>query len=301
MEPRRYQQQPKPKYGNSVKDWKDEDKPYFETGNLGLLYTRRYYDGLESTDKEQGKYYEKRNANLLKQAKNVFNESELLECINREENPGSRTFSAKTLYPGLITGIGLSHSCNHTGELKFGMAFDHTTGMPYLPASSIKGSLRSVFPTGDSETDALRAAFISEKLGKKQKLEVRILQQLAVEIFGSEQDDVKQHIKGKDVFFDAFPDPKQCGKNGLLKIDYITPHTEGEFAEPKPISFMCIAPDVVFRFAFILTQTCIGDITIAPDEKCQLFKCILENIGIGAKTNVGYGRLEYVEESFQKN
>src|ERR1035437_1606321 len=50
-----------------------------------------------------------------------------------------------TTYPGLATGIGTMHETGEEGEYKLGLAFDHTTGLPFIPGQSVKGLLRSVF------------------------------------------------------------------------------------------------------------------------------------------------------------
>lgn len=258
--------------------------PYSESGNLGLLYTRRYYEGLTSdmlqkqqegqTEKERMKkieqYFKSRNNNFIGQGKKPI-DSSILQPYKSVEREGYKyqEFSLTTTYPGLILGIGLNHGTGLQNETKLGMDFDHTTGLPYLPASSVKGVLRAMFRT-----------FIIEN----HVVAIKEADDLVVTIFGSEHDD-NNHSQGSDIFFDAFPTTAQ---NGLFGLDYITPHTQGEFANPIPIQFMRILPGVTFRFSFLLKD---GKEWTA-EKKAAIFKEILSTVGIGAKTNVGYGQLE---------
>ncbi len=85
----------------------------------------------------------------------------------------------------------------------------------------------------------------------------------------------------RDVFFDAFP---KCDGKRLFAADNITPHPS-PFADPVPISFLKIRPDVEFRFFFSL-----HDGILTRRQKLLLFYKILCDRGIGAKTNLGYGR-----------
>ncbi len=52
-----------------------------------------------------------------------------------------------TTYPGLTTGVGMPHGIKEQNEdFKIGFYFDHTTGLPLIPGSSVKGALRAAFP-----------------------------------------------------------------------------------------------------------------------------------------------------------
>jgi hypothetical protein len=76
-----------------------------------------------------------------------------------------------------------------------------------------------------------------------------------------------------------------------LGFDFITPHKHKNdsaldpFTDPKPIKFLKILPGVQFRFQFGFKP---GLLTI--EEKKTLMYVILTEVGIGAKTNVGYGQ-----------
>jgi CRISPR-associated protein Cmr6 len=89
-------------------------------------------------------------------------------------------------------------------------------------------------------------------------------------------------VKG-DIFFDAVI-IKGNPQNRFLGDDYITPH-KAATKDPIPLRFIKILPEVSFRFAFLL-----HDGSITKEQKEALFKQIILDFGLGAKTNVGYGK-----------
>ena len=64
-------------------------------------------------------------------------------------------FELKTTYPGALIGSGLVHGVGDDHEIKIGFQFDYVSGLPYIPGSSVKGILRSMFGKAD---------YIKEKL-----------------------------------------------------------------------------------------------------------------------------------------
>ena len=113
-------------------------------------------------------------------------------------------------------------------------------------------------------------------------------------IFGDQQ--TTTSVYKRDVFLDAFL-VKSANKHGkFLANDYITPHLNKKneelspFTNPNPIQFLKVLPKVTFRFEFILTNE-----GLPVNIKLELFKQILLDLGIGAKTNVGYGQFEREE------
>lgn len=196
----------------------------------------------------------------------------------------------KVHYPGLITGVGITHEANIEGEFKLGMHFDYTYGMPVVYGSSVKGVLRSVF------RDEVYIQSLINRISKK-NIDVK---ELFEDIFEGnerdpEHDDVVEHIKAyksksiykRDLFFDAViikPD-----SNGhILETDYITPH-KNPLKNPVPISFVKIASGCNIEFRFRLV-----DSILTRQEKYSLFLLILQEFGVGAKTNVGYGNMQMI-------
>jgi len=113
--------------------------------NAGLLYYRHYYSGVDFSNHGNG--IERHNGSLFYQ-----NHKTLYAITFPGEMPfvypdfGNNTFELTTTNPGLLLGSGYAHGSGLLGEMKIGFYFDHTTGLPVIPGSSIKGVLRSVFP-----------------------------------------------------------------------------------------------------------------------------------------------------------
>lgn len=190
-------------------------------------------------------------------------------------NNDNNRFKLKVQYPGLVTGVGISHETKITGEFKLGVHFDWTYGMPVVYGSSVKGVLKSYFKD-----------FYKPKEGLQPTAEDAI-----EDIFNGG----KKSIYNRDVFFDAViiqPDKK----GHILCSDSITPHGDNPLKNPVPITFLKIAPGCKLEFRFKLVPTEIvknGNILkISAQEKLDIFKKILTTVGIGAKTNVGYGQLK---------
>ncbi|NLD50275.1 MAG: type III-B CRISPR module RAMP protein Cmr6, partial [Clostridiaceae bacterium] len=103
----------------------------------------------------------------------------------------------------------------------------------------------------------------------------------------------KENTAMRDVFYDAVI-VKAGKENRLLGLENITPHKTSEteyngLTEPNPLTLLKVIPNVVFLFRFRLT-----DKVLNTDTKLNLFNQILIDMGVGAKTNTGFGVLEEV-------
>ena len=150
--------------------------------------------------------------------------------------------------------IGVSTSL---GKLIFdsGISFDPYMNLPYIPASEIKGIVRS---------------YIEDKLGEQD----------AEEIFGNEE------REGNVNFTDAYP---TSSENFLFVPDVITPHynkkkSEAD-AEPTPVIHLTIAPKVTFRFLIYYKREDVGK------PICDSLPMIIIR-GLGARSSVGYSLFE---------
>jgi len=207
-----------------------------------------------------------------------------------------QNFELETTYPGLLIGSGYAHEMGIMGELKLGFFFDHTTGMPIVPGSSVKGVLKSAFPSFGSKKkyQVERARYIyqilnnlekcPEEISKEDEAKINLLEK---EIFEGESKGKPISIYERDIFFDAIIVKSNNRENKFLASDYITPHGNNPLKNPTPLQFLKILPQVVFRFQFDLK-----DGVISAKAKKALFQKILEDQGIGAKTNVGYGQFK---------
>lgn len=116
--------------------------------------------------------------------------------------------------------------------------------------------------------------------------------ELEAYIFGNSINKKKPQYKVNTYEQDIFYDAIIVSSGKILATDAITPHRWNpellELAAPNPITMIRIRPNVRFRFQFSLKET----LGITSDQKLKIFTYILKDIGIGAKTNVGYGALE---------
>jgi CRISPR-associated protein Cmr6 len=157
--------------------------------------------------------------------------------------------------------------------LEVGIRLHHTYGMPLLPASALKGLCRRV--------------------ARLLKHENKLSDDAIDALFGFSRD--TQAAAGAVVFYDAWYVPR-CEDDTPFHRDVITVHHPAyygsgevaptDFDDPTPVPFLVIKPGAQFL--------CVLD---APDHRWADFaqKMLLwglENLGVGAKTNAGYGYLK---------
>ncbi len=257
----------------------------FKSKNLSYMFNKEYYYKVTNPDGSAKNKDDVKNVNL---------DFISLGVTLEEKNLGKHSISLQVQYPGLLIGIGNSHSGatiageNIKGEIGLGFTFDYVTGIPYISASTVKGVLRSAFSLGNGE-------YIRTCLDNKE-IDVKALEK---EIFEGIKGEEKLHPYETDTFFDAFPSPKTPKEETdelfyLMELDSISPHGNDPFVEPNTLSLVKIKPGVVFDFAFTLY-----DGLVSAQKKLALFTQILLDFGIGAKTNVGYGLLREVNPDFK--
>lgn len=159
----------------------------------------------------------------------------------------------------------------------------HIYGIPYIPASAIKGVVRSYIIL---ECFADELEKYKDKYNKFEE-EVLFKCDWFVDIFGS------QDQEGKIIFFDTFSTTKST-----IKVDIMNPHYGHYYNDgkaptddknPIPINFLTVE-NTTFEF-FVASKEKI-------DEKfIELFKEALTEHGIGAKTAVGYGYFEEAKKN----
>ena len=203
--------------------------------------------------------------------------------------------------PGLLIGSGLAHGLPGSEEdVKTGLQFDYTSGLPVIPGSSVKGVIRSAFPTikedkeQSNEADAEKLNYIKSLIADIPEFSSLVLEDNDILELGN------QMFNHGDIFADALlvgygTRMKQHGPvKQVLTEDYITPHTGGPLAQPIPIKIVKVAPGVTFAFCFKFNETKIGAKVVSASMKKALCAAILQELGVGAKTNVGYGVLKVV-------
>lgn len=241
------------------------------------------------------------------------------------KHPDAISFPLRTTYPGLLLGAGYAHPAiekpdkekNIEGDYHLGFFFDHTTGLPVIPGTSVKGVLKSVFPSEiKSSFNDEKKKEVIEKNELKLKYVNSIINEKKYNFKVIEENWKKVFFERKQVFLDAYLTnvddnitvvyPKDSGKKDkvgkpimtddpqieahLFAEDYITPHGNDIFKEPTPIRFLKVASEVTFTFQFLLKDYSDSDGTITKEQIAELFKQIILDFGIGAKRNVGYGQ-----------
>lgn len=270
----------------------------FSSKNMSYIYYHEYFKGLEERKEKSGLVYELgrqkksseeqfRDRNMaLQDFKFDLSLSPLEHLKNASKGVASvKTFSLETIYPGLMIGTGNPHDLKSKGSIYSGFSFDYVTGLPYIPGSSVKGILKSVFPRKEDTKDDIN----------QQKMEyIKSLLKPGLsdkEVYGL-KDDI---FEDNDVFLDAYPCPtsKKNTKQQCLALEFITPHSD-IIKNPIPINCLKVKPGISFEFGFYLKDCQFSDEVkkVTVKEKIELFKTILTDVGIGAKTNVGFGQLE---------
>ncbi len=191
------------------------------------------------------------------------------------------SFDLTIQYPGLYAGLGYAHGLSGSNDdVKTGFSFDYTTGLPYIPGSSLKGTLRSCFIN--------HAEDIAAELPELSKSEIEAME---TQLFGPRNG--KEGACGCLTCYDVFPKLMKQGQ-ALMAFDNITPHLD-PLAPPNPIKTLRLRPGVSLRFLFSLPDdfsfVAESGQTIQRNKIIVLFKTLLIDWGIGAKTNVGYGNM----------
>lgn len=244
-----------------------------QSKNMNYIFNVEYFKdiALLNTDEEElQERLKETNGEIINFS---FSREEPLAACRELE--GYQEFSLYTLYPGLLVGTGNLHGVAVAGALKNGFSFDYVTGLPYIPGSSLKGMLRSYFPgeAGETEVDKEYESLIKGLLGQDE-LDVQ---------------DLKEHLfDNSDVFLGAFPVPVDKGET-LLEMEYITSHKE-KFKNPNPVSMIKVKPAVEFCFSFVFSDYEKNGVKVSAKEKADLCRELILLMGIGAKTNTGFGK-----------
>ncbi|TYQ16299.1 UNVERIFIED_CONTAM: CRISPR type III-B/RAMP module RAMP protein Cmr6 [Acetivibrio alkalicellulosi] len=271
--------------------------------NLNYYFNVEYYkDLVESTTLDL-----KSSRQRMEQNVDMYNNGirEYIHISNKEVFiPANQIFNLKTSYPGLLIGIGNVHA---TGDIKeeiaLGFTLDYVTGQPYIPGSTVKGVLRNKF----RHWECIKEIAEEIKPDFAGNLNDSIIRKLELNVFGedNERTDCPSAPNKRDIFFDAVIS-NGTSENTIMEFDNITPHRQSdellELAEPNPLTLVKIRPNVEFEFRFRLQSNVIEGLEFDAFFKKKLFRRILFDFGIGAKTNVGYGYFDtkHFMESIKK-
>ena len=180
----------------------------------------------------------------------------------------------KTMYTKtpFISGLGSGH------PTETGMILDRNLGVPYIPASSVKGVCRLAYAINNVEPGN---STVDDSIFEK--------------YFGSISD--KNPKRGKVIFLDVYPSEKP-----ELKLDIMNPHFQKyyngertkplENEDPVPINFLVVSEGCGFTFRCLYK--------LSENEKKEdiekdieaFFETAFTEVGFGGKTAVGYGRFQ---------
>ncbi len=296
-------QQPQRHEGEKIRDSFDNDKARIpndvwalklnEIDNFNLKLN--HYARLEVKEDKNGneklefRFFQQRafkiEANFGKFAFENLNSRQI---ANAENLLGINNVQKPVFKPNwrLVMGLGGS------SVYETSMTLHHIYGIPYIPASGIKGVLRSYIikqpPFNDKEELAIADKDFCDLFGCPANIVV-------------EKKPYKSHYEeargGKIVIFDAFPTEKPN-----IQVDIMNPHYPDWYGNKKDSSGVAIPPTdtqspnpIMFLvveytpFQFLLG----GEIlTFRNQSLSSLLEKALSEHGIGAKTAVGYGYMK---------
>ncbi len=209
-------------------------------------------------------------------------------CLESYAELGSETLEISAISETpLLTGIG------ETSPTEVGMVFDRNMGIPYLPASSIKGAVRYAYCVNFANKNPDKISYDKADSKKDGIIEEKDVKGL-VELFGGT--DAKDAKRGGFAFMDAYSESVPT-----LKVDIMNPHhgsyyqnktTDGpvETELPIPIKFLVVEKGLTYKFrGFFINK----DAEKYKDQLIEAFKTAMTLLGLGAKTAVGYGRFNF--------
>ncbi|MCF6183093.1 MAG: type III-B CRISPR module RAMP protein Cmr6, partial [Bacteroidales bacterium] len=253
-----------------------DDKP--------MLFQNTFKD---KNDSKREKYFE---------VEHEFSQNFISEIVNKnlksaENLIGKENLSAKNLKPHwrLIVGLG-GESVYETS-----MTLHHIYGIPYIPASAIKGVVRSYIineyfrknTEEPAEYWALRDKDFCKIFGtaKETKLKNEKGQEFKVQSPLLKDGKPADHI-GSIIFFDAFPVEEPQIEPDVMNVHYPDYYNEKEpptdYQNPNPVFFLTVKGK--FKFVIGTKKGRFDDYKIGGKSILQWLNEALKNHGIGAKT-----------------
>ncbi len=250
------------KYIFNIKEITSKKNKQFKSYKVDNDEAKNYSDGCDLS--RMGNFYQHKTEKIIKKLKTKDIKQEIL-------------LKAK-LWDKIIIGFGEPTVENAS------MKLNHITGIPFIPASTIKGAFRKY----------LREFFIKQSSSEENKVEEDIKK-----IFGS-NDNI-----GKIVFLDSYP----CEGKFNLKWDIISTHYNDYYTQENKFPTDDQNPNVIkfpviekakFGFAVIYNKEIDPIISSYSNNSSNnledLFKEFLNKTALGSKKAVGYGHFEGIEK-----
>lgn len=263
--------------------------------------TSRVYDSLNRDHIDQLWY----RVHYFQQKSLERDSNNRLETLNKELklNNISCTFIDERLKQrraALLSGLQLTHELavmngKLNGKLLHGLGGAHVRetsitlhplyGIPYIPASSIKGAVRNW---------AIQAFFNGQENGLKNENDLdqqqKEIRNVCIDIFGNEEQ------AGQVKFFDAFVDAGFSLQPDVLTVHFPNYYQgnslPGDNQNPNPINFYVITCNAV-QFIAGINRDARPNSGYKATELLELslvwLQKALTELGIGAKSSAGYG------------
>lgn len=239
--------------------------------HAGLLL-QRYLERHKPKQREAGQQMPEEA--LIEAARNIGTSIVYREAFKKWEKWAGGRSVCFTMELATPLAIGLGNA----SPLEIGLTLHHTYGMPVIPSSALKGLCRR---------GALK--LLKEKNISETQFEA---------LFGKAGD--KDAQAGYVTFYDALYDPGSVSGKPFHR-DVITVHhpeyygsdskPPTDFDDPTPVPFLVIRPGA--RFLFVLDT---------PEGWQDFTKSLLQwclcHLGVGAKTNAGYGYFKNPDSDF---
>lgn len=202
--------------------------------------------------------------------------------------PGTRVFQV-TLGQRAAVGLATASPWENSG-----WAFHHVYGLPIIPGDSLKGLARHYLGSlTDQEVQSLWPSTSAHVAGSG--LERKSSAELVAVLFGSGGANGQQ---GRVVIHDALP---ESNPEGWFDLDVVTTHhqryygdrspTASDADDPVPAHHLCLRPGTQF-WVGVSPSAGEGKVAALLEFAVNLLRRSLEDWGAGAKTGVGYGRIQ---------
>lgn len=257
---------------NNERDWKPSD------GSGNEKERQKYYQ--EQYQRMRASNSVRKNLECMHQMLDEF----AMNLVHQSTVPVGYLIIRAELRTPMLIGVGLQHPSEN------GFLFHHKLGVPYIPASSLKGLMRFAWELQ-----------LIDEWDEVESLPVRKLN--GVEVLDEEDDKTgmpylfgrggsinREALRGHLIFLDGLPlDPPD------LKRDITTVHFKGYYGskgeippveneEPNPVSFLAVREGSIFVFRCIVPEE--GN---WKEQIRKVFEKALKEEGVGAKKSLGYG------------
>lgn len=203
-----------------------------------------------------------------------------IDCLERQH--GDRFGSVElTLDSRLLLHLGRASVLENVG-----LYAEHTTGLPLIPGTALKGTV-STWACWAAHFNAADGSFREFTANSTQRRNFKTTEtELAERILGNDNTDGSEQA-GDVIFVGGFPLAAP-----MLELDIVNPHYEADGRDKRnltPNAFLCVEPGIIWRFVFFVRAGA-PDATKLKEQTQTWIKDTLTQTGIGAKTAAGYGR-----------